>query len=266
MTPFRGLTRWQASGIHLLISAAIAAAALFLTLRVWYPPPLFTAEGGSELLFIMVAVDVVIGPLITLIIFKPGKSGLRFDLTVIALVQASALVYGVHVMFVARPVYIVLVDNQFETVRANDLDPANVAQAPAAFQSVPHTGPVFVAVDLPKDIKILREIIAQTQKSGDVVQHLPRYYVPYSGYKVEALPKSRPLEVLQQDDKILAARIDKAIADTRRKASDLKFFPLQTRTGWGAVLIDGKTGDIVKLLPPSVLDLPIAANAPSKVR
>ncbi len=231
---------------------AIAAAALVLTLRVWYPPPLFTSEGGSDILFILVAVDVIIGPLITLVIFKSGKPGLRFDLAVIALLQAGALVYGSHVMFVARPIYIALVDNQFETVRANDLDPAHVAQAPEAFRLAPLTGPVFVAVDLPKDLKVLKELISQAAQSGEGVQHRPQYYVPYSGYKAEALKKSRPLEVLREDDKNLASRIDKEIADTGRQASELNFLPLQTRRGWGAVVVDGKTGDIVKILPPLI--------------
>jgi hypothetical protein len=253
IAPSRALTRWQASGIHLSISAAIAAVALFLTLKVWYPPPLFTAEGGSDLLFILVAVDVIIGPLITLVIFKSGKPGLRFDLTVIALLQAGALIYGCHVMFVARPVYIALVDTQFETVRANDLDPANLAQAPSAFRSVPVTGPVFVAVELPKDMKVLNELISRATQGGDFVQHLPQYYVPYADYKAEALSKSRPLELLREDDKNMANRIDKEIADTGRKISELNFLPLQTRRGWGAVLVDGKTGDIVKILPPFIL-------------
>ena len=255
VTRSSGFSRWQASGIHLLISAAIAAVSLFLMLRVWYPPPLFTAEGGSDILFILIAVDVIVGPLITLIIFRSGKPGLRFDLAVIGLVQAGALVYGVHVMFVARPVYIALVDDQFETVRANDLDPANVAKAPPAFRSLPVTGPAYVAVKMPQDLKSLKELIAQTQKSGEVVQHLPEYYAPYPEYKAEALSKGRPLEGLREADKNLAGRIDLAIADTGRKASELKFLQLQTRRGWGAVLVDGKTGDIVKLLPPSVLQL-----------
>lgn len=249
-----GFSRWQASGIHLLISAAIAAISLFLMLRAWYPPPLFTAEGGNNILYILVSVDVVIGPLITLIIFKSGKPGLRFDLTMIALAQAAALAYGIHVMFVARPVYIALLDEQFETVRANDLDPANVARAGRPeFRSVPLAGPQYVAVELPKDIKKLGEIIAQAEKSGEIVQHLPQYYVPYAEYKAEALKKSRPLQVLREDDKGVAARIDEAIADTGRKASDLNFLRLQTRSGWGAVLIDSKTGDVVKILPPGVL-------------
>lgn len=54
----KGYTRWQASGIHLLISAAIAASVLTVMLSVWYARPLFEADGGMGLLFILVGVDV----------------------------------------------------------------------------------------------------------------------------------------------------------------------------------------------------------------
>jgi hypothetical protein len=248
------MSRWQASGIHLLISATIAAVSLFVTLKVWYPSPLFTAEGGNDILLILIGVDVIIGPLVTLVVFKSGKPGLRFDLTVIALLQAAALAYGTHVMFVARPVYIALVDDQFETVRANDLEAASFARASRPeFRSAPLTGPEYIVVELPKDAKTLRELIAQETSGGDPVQHLPQYYAPYAEHKAEALKKSRPLELLRKGDKSVAARIDQAIADTGRKASELNFLRLQTRRGWGAVLIDAKTGDVAGILPPGVL-------------
>lgn len=250
----RPFTRWQASGIHLLISAAIAAVSLFLTLKVWYPSPLFTAEGGNDILLILIGVDVVIGPLVTLVVFKSGKPGMRFDLTVIAVLQAAALIYGTHVMFVARPVYIALVDDQFETVRANDIEPASFAQAKRPeFHSAPLTGPQYIAIDLPKDINALRELISQAGTGGSLAQHLPKYFVPYVEDRKQALAKSQPLEDLRKADKTVAARIDKIIADTGRKPAALNFLRLQTRRGWGAVLIDAKTGDIVTLLPPGVL-------------
>lgn len=239
-----------------MISAAIAAVALVLMLRVWYPPPLFTAEGGSDILFILVAVDVVIGPLITLVIFKSGKPGLRFDLTVIALLQAGALVYGSHVMFVARPVFIAFVYDQFETVRANDLDPADLAQARhSGLRSLPVTGPVFIAVDLPKDMKALKELYSEALEGGKVVQHLPKYYVPYSDQKAQVIAQGRPVETLlkREGDKAerdVTEQVKRQIAETGRQPSDLKYLPLQTRRGWGAVLVEAKTGDVVKILPP----------------
>jgi hypothetical protein len=251
LTAPRTWNRWQAAGLHLLISAAIAAVALVILLKVWYPPPLFRAEGGHDLLFILVAVDVVIGPLITLVIFKAGKPGLRFDLSVIALLQACALGYGGHVMFQARPVFVTLVIDQFETVRANDLEAADVAQAQhKAFQSLPLTGPTFAAVELPANMAALKSIMTETQQSGKAVQQLPKYYVPYASHREKALAQSRPVEDLRKRDAAQASLLEKAIADTGYQISSLNFLPLQTRRGWGAVLIDAKTGDIVKLLPP----------------
>ena len=247
------MSRWQAAGIHLLISLAIAAMALFVMIRVWYPPPLFTAEGGSDLLFILIAVDVVLGPLITLIIFKIGKPSLRFDLTVIALIQACALAYGCHVMFVARPVYIVLVVDQFETVRANDLEPADIAQAKdPAFSALPLTGPRFVSADIPKNMNEIKAILAETQKSGKVITHQPRYYVPYTKNAAQALAQSQPLDAAIKRGGDFAVLASKYLAESGRKADSLNFMPLQTRRGFGAVLIDAKNGDIVTMIPPKL--------------
>ena len=53
-------------------------------LAVWYPQPYFAAMGGATLILLLIGVDVVIGPLITLIVFDPKKKSLRFDLAVIA--------------------------------------------------------------------------------------------------------------------------------------------------------------------------------------
>lgn len=251
--PAKVITRWQASGIHLLISIVIAAVALFVLLRVWYPPPFFVAEGGNELLFILIAVDVIIGPLITLIIFKVGKPSLRFDLTVIALLQACALIYGVYVMFVARPVYVVLAIDQFVTVRANDLEPEDIAQArDPAFRSLPLTGPRFVAVDIPKDIKEIGRIMAEAQQTGKVVTQLPKYFVPYAQHQKQALAQAQPLEPALQRGGDFAALARQFLNDSGRQAADLKFLVVQMRRGYGAVLVDAETGAIVTLLPPKL--------------
>jgi hypothetical protein len=66
---------------------------------VWYPPPYFEVDGGWRILRILAGVDVVVGPLLTLILFKPGKPGLKFDMTCIALMQIGALVYGGTIIY-----------------------------------------------------------------------------------------------------------------------------------------------------------------------
>ena len=88
------LNRWKASALHLALSAAIGVAVVALMLALWYPQPYFAAMGGDTLILLLIGVDVVIGPLITLIVFDPKKKSLRFDLAVIAVLQLAALVYG----------------------------------------------------------------------------------------------------------------------------------------------------------------------------
>jgi hypothetical protein len=125
----RPLTRWRAAGIHLLISAGIGGAVLALMLTFWYPPPLFQAMGGIGLALILIGVDIVMGPLLTLVVFRSGKRGLKLDLTAIGVLQLAALLYGCHVISLARPAYIVFVKDQFQVATAVELEPQRLAQA-----------------------------------------------------------------------------------------------------------------------------------------
>src|SRR6516165_9814928 len=161
------LTRWKASLIHLGISATIGIGVIALMLLLWYPRPYFMAMGGDTLILILIGVDVVIGPLITLVVFDPKKKNLKFDLAVIATLQLCALVYGSHVMFVARPVYNVFVVDRFETIAANQVDDASQARIAAVeFASLPLTGPKVIAVRQPDDQKRKADILFAALNGG----------------------------------------------------------------------------------------------------
>src|SRR5207248_3305824 len=109
------------------ISIGVAILAGSLIFFIWYPPPYFTIAGGSTLMLLIVSIDVVIGPLLTLAVFKSGKKGLRFDLTVIALLQLAAFCYGMYVISAARPVFVVAEVDRFVVVSANEVDDADLA-------------------------------------------------------------------------------------------------------------------------------------------
>src|SRR6266849_5322447 len=141
----RGMTRFRAASLHLGISVMVCLVAVATMILVWYPPPLFQLLGGFELLLLLVGVDVTLGPLLTFVVFKSGKKGLRFDLSVIALVQLSALIYGASVVFVARPAYMVFVWDRFELVRIVDVEPARLAEAKIErFRGFPWAGPQYI--------------------------------------------------------------------------------------------------------------------------
>lgn len=247
----KSLTRWQAAAIHLLISVAIAAAVLAVMLGVWYPRPLFEAEGGPGLVFILVGVDVVIGPLITLVIFKSGKPGLRFDLWTIALLQSAALIYGCYVVAEVRPAFIAFVKDQFEVVGAIDLTPADLKDARRAeYRNIPLTGPMLVAVEPPTDPKEIQKLLLLAVEQGKDMRHFPKYYVSYDGYRQKVLARGRTLEQVQRSEPEMARAIERYLAESGRRDSEVLYFPLRATRAWGAALVDARSGDLIKMLLP----------------
>lgn len=243
----RALSRWQAAGAHFLICVVIAAAVVTLMLALWYPGPLFDASGGKTLLFILVMVDVVLGPLLTLIVFKAGKPGMAFDLTVIATVQIAALIYGGYVVFLARPAFIVFVKDRFEVVSAVELAPEELARAKyPQFREAPLTGPQLAFADFPVDSAERQQLI-DAALAGRDLQHFPRLFVPYAERSREVLAKAKPLAKLREESEVTAA-IDSYVAGADAAARQQPAFLLRTRFAWLVVIVDANSAEPVKML------------------
>lgn len=239
------VSRWKAAGIHLLLSAAIGGALIAVMLLVWYPWPLFEVAGGSGLIMILLGVDVVLGPLITLVVFRAGKKGLKIDLLFIAAVQLAALTYGVHAVFAVRPAYIVFTVDRFELVAAIDLDPADLAQVrDPQFKRPPVWGPAYVAASMPADVAG-RQKILDSGLAGKDLNLFPQHYVPLERQAPDALKRSRPASILLQRD---PAAMKDYLASTGRTPETLRFLPLRARMGDAAVLLDATSGMPLKIL------------------
>ncbi|HVP08049.1 MAG TPA: TfpX/TfpZ family type IV pilin accessory protein [Burkholderiales bacterium] len=244
----RALSRWQASGLHLAISAAVAASSLALILGLWFPGPLFEAAGGLGLLYLLVGVDVVLGPLLTLIVYKSGKPGMKFDLAVIGTLQVMALAYGFSVVALVRPAFVVFVVDRFELVSAIDLKPEDLAAARyEEFRSVPWTGPRLAAADVPTE-PAERQRLIQLAFSGLDLQNFPRYYVPYAERTKQVLARAVTVERLRQTEPETAKAVDAWLASSGTKPGSVRALLLRTRFAWIAVLVDPVTAQPVKYL------------------
>jgi hypothetical protein len=242
------VTRWQASGLHLLFSIAIAVAVLALMLSLWYPGPLFEAAGGNDLLFILIGVDVAIGPLITLVIFRSGKRGLKFDLAVIGVLQIAALVYGMHTVYLARPVFIVFVKDQFQVASAVQLDPEELAKAKyPEFRHMPLGGPLLAFAEPPSDRKELSDFMF-LGLAGHDLEEFPRLFVPYAQRTADVLAKSLTLAQARQHEPEAAKIVDAWLAQSGTSETDVRYVRLRARRAWVAVLIGAKTAQPVKML------------------
>jgi hypothetical protein len=119
-----GMNRYQAFGIHFGISLLIFIGLVGMVLFIWYPGILKEVDESWKQALIMIAgVDLVLGPLLTLIVFNPIKKSLKMDLSVIAVAQIAALIAGTYTVHQARPValYVSFPPAGFEILTANTL-------------------------------------------------------------------------------------------------------------------------------------------------
>ena len=145
--------RLRASGIHLGLSLCIAALAAWLVFGLWYPYPYREISGGRELFLIVIAVDVILGPLITLVVFNRAKpwTELRRDLIIVVLIQLAALGYGLWTVWVARPVHLVFEYKLFRVVHAIDIPVELLDKTPTGITALPMTGPTLLSLRPFKD-------------------------------------------------------------------------------------------------------------------
>ena len=106
------ITKLKATAVHLLMSVAVFIYLAYQIYYNWYPEPYFSVDGGWAGIRLVGAVDLVLGPLITFLIFDLGKSrrAILFDLITIAVIQLSALSYGIYSTYTQRPVAVVVID------------------------------------------------------------------------------------------------------------------------------------------------------------
>ena len=242
------LNRWTASALHLALSALFALIILILVLVVWYPRPYFAAMGGETLLRLLIGVDVVLGPLITLIIFDPAKPRLKYDLAVIGALQIAAIVYGSVVMFEARPVFNVFVVDRFEMIAANAIDSESLAKADPSYSRLPLAGPRIAAARKPSNANEQARIALDSMGGGPDVAHLPHLYVQYEDVAADVARAAKPLSMLSRRSPDAALKVQSFVATSGRSDASMGFVPVRARNEDLAAVVDRKTGAVVGYL------------------
>ena len=242
--------RLGASGIHLGISLCVAVFAAALVFGLWYPYPYGEISGGRELFFLVVAVDVIMGPLITLAIFNRAKPRreLLIDFTVVGLLQLAALGYGLWTVFAARPVHLVFEYSRMTVVHAFDVDADLLAKAPTSLQKLPVTGPTVIAL---RPFKNPEEQFDATMAAFEGFPLAARsdLWQAYEPVRADVLKEAKPVAELRARFSNQAAQIDRAIAATDKQVTDLRYLPLLSRkTAW-TVLLDTTTAEPLGYIP-----------------
>jgi hypothetical protein len=229
------MNRWKASGIHLLLSMILVGIVLAVLLSTWYPPAIMGISKAEGLIYILAGVDIVIGPLLTLIVYKVGKPSLKFDLSVIALLQIGALAFGLYTMWQSRPVFMVAAGDRFYLVYANEIDARDLAQAQKPeYSKLGFLGAELVAATAPVDIN--KPLSFDTVPD---IQNKPYYFVPYEDYAQQLLERSLPVkaDANSETPPTVTAAITEWASANRQDLNKLRYVPINSSRGSGLMVM-----------------------------
>jgi hypothetical protein len=242
--------RARAGLVHLLFSAILAAACAALVYLLWYPAPLGSMSGVSDLFVLMLGVDVVLGPLVTLVVFNTRKprAELVRDLALVVLLQLGALGFGMWTVFAGRPVHGVFEYDRIRVLHANEIPEEFMGRIPPGVDAFPVTGPTLLALRPFKDNseQILATIAALY---GTHLSARPELWIDYKKARPEILKAAKPVAALMAAQPAFAAPLQQALADHHRSMDNTVYLPLASRAGFGTALLDATTAQPVALLP-----------------
>jgi len=245
MHTLNGLNRLHAFGLHLVLSSVVAILSAALVFLFWYPGVISYASGVGEIFFLLVAVDVVLGPIITLIVFNTKKKDLRRDLAIVVVLQLAALLCGLHAVWVARPVYLVFNANRIDVVNANEISKESLERASRdEYRSLPLWGPEIVAARLPEDKDKAREIVLAAVNGGDDVQNMPKYYLPFSEEKASVAKQSSDLGELKAYNKDRLEAVDLLI--NKYDGMDVGYLPVKAKSHDVVAVVDRTNGEVLE--------------------
>ena len=176
--------RLKAFALHVSGSASALTLVLGTLYLGWYRWPGWYLSGVLHVAGILVVVDVVLGPTLTLIVANPRKPRreLARDVTIIVTVQLAALLYGTTTLWLGRPLYYTFSVDRLELVQASDLKPADIL---AGRRENPSLAPYWLSLPrwvwapLPADPNEAQKIVSGTLFGGTDVTQMPRYFKPW---------------------------------------------------------------------------------------
>lgn len=228
---------------HLSISLLIALLVIGLIFFIWYPTPLAKAVGVTQIFLMLIAIDVILGPVLGLLVYKEGKKSLKFDLAIIILIQLSAFCYGVYSIAQGRPVWLVYNVDRFELVRNNELIKENIQQAQVPFQLPSLFKPQYAAVQFAQDPKQRREDMFAEVFSGISLAQRPERYVPLTQVGQQMQQRAQSLNMLEQfNDK---ADIKKVLSKYPQADT---WVPLKANALDMVVLLKKDTAEVIKIV------------------
>lgn len=231
------------------MASALVLALFTATLLFWlYPGPLLSLQGGGSVLALLLTVDVLLGPTLTALVFKPDKKHLAIDLSIIVAVQLVALGYGMTTLYVQRPNCLVFVLDRFFLVSAMD----TVGELPTQHSFTNWRGGVSLASGVVTPLTTPESLDGLMSNSGDNL--IPPLAIMAADLTPYPAPGNRPTASLAIPfERLGPAERKQVLSALKTSAFDPEhtgIFPVIGRKATAIALVNLADGHLLTMMGP----------------
>ena len=230
----------KASLIHLSLSILLVILIIGTVLFMLFPKIFIDVTDFKEVAAIIVSVDLILGPLLTFVVFNPEKAKrlIYFDFAVIGAIQLSALVYGAFALYQIHPVYITFNIDRFTIVTARDAEPEKAVIDEYRVSKL--TAGKLAFAKMPDDTEKQNELLFSVADGGEDLEKMEEYYVSIENNIADILIKSLDVELLEKT-KESKTEVKEFFENHKGKIDKFVFIPLNNDKKEAILVLDKKT-------------------------
>ena len=235
------MTRQRVFQLRLLASAALLFVVFGVVRLLWYPGAYFPISGADRQLLVLAGVALVVGPVLSAFVYKPGKRGVVLDLGIMAGIELLAVTAAVVLLFQRQPYFAVFAVDRFEAVARAEVD-LDKLQA-ALDSSRPGHAPRLVFARLPEDPEVFSRLIDETVFYGMAdIDRRPEFWEPYTNGLPAVRSAARPFADLVAGSPEQRQAATRWLEASGAAAANYMFLPLRGRAGDGVIVLDKAIG------------------------
>jgi len=234
----------KAFSIHLVLSTLLISSFFLFAIYQWFPNSSLELSGIKDVLFIIIGADLVLGPVLTFMVFNPAKKSLKFDLVAIIILQLSMFIYGAYTVYIAHPVYITFTIDRFTLVSARDAKPDN-----AKFEEykIPkYSKAVYAYVESPKTPEERNKLLFSSIKGGLDLDAFSEYYLPFNDNIKNIISKGWLVDNIFTTNE-QKEELSKFLKDNNINQENIIFLPAQGKAKFMTFVVDKKTAKPIKV-------------------
>ena len=235
------MTRLRVFQLRLLGSTALLLLVFVVIRLLWYPGAYFAVSGIYKQLLVLTAVVVVVGPILSAFVYKPGKPGLALDLGILAGVELLAVLAAAFILFQRQPHFAVFAVDRFEAVPRAEVDLGKLTTS--LDSSRPGHAPRLVFARMPDDPEVVNRLIDETVMMGMAdIDRRPEFWEPYASGIPLIKAAARPLAALLQGTPEQQRAVTRWLAAREARAADYIYLPLRGRSGDAVIVLHAAAG------------------------